>query len=49
LLELQCDILVPAALENQITEKNASKIKAKLIWRQLMAQRHQRPMIYSTR
>jgi glutamate dehydrogenase len=31
LLELQCDILVPAALKNQITEKNASKIKAKLI------------------
>jgi glutamate dehydrogenase (NAD(P)+) len=31
LLELQCDILVPAALEDQITEKNAAKIKAKLI------------------
>jgi len=31
LLELECDILVPAALENQITNKNASKIKAKFI------------------
>jgi len=31
LLELDCDILVPCALENQITHKNASKIKAKVI------------------
>lgn len=31
LLELQCDILAPAALENQITEENAHKIKAKAI------------------
>ncbi len=31
LLELPVDILVPAALENQITPKNAAKIKAKLI------------------
>lgn len=31
LLELETDILVLAALENQITEKNAQKIKAKLI------------------
>jgi glutamate dehydrogenase/leucine dehydrogenase len=31
LLVLQTDILVPAALEDQITEQNASKIKAKLI------------------
>lgn len=31
LLELDCDMLVPAALENQITEANADKIKAKTI------------------
>ncbi len=31
LLELDCDVLIPAALENQITEKNAGRIKAKLI------------------
>lgn len=30
-LELECDILVPAALENQITEENAGRIKAKII------------------
>ena len=30
-LELDCDILVPAALENQITGENAPRIKAKII------------------
>ncbi len=30
-LELECDILVPAALENQITAENAPRIKAKII------------------
>jgi len=30
-LELECDILVPAALENQITEENAPRIRAKII------------------
>ncbi len=31
LLETECDVLIPAALENQITCKNADKIKAKLV------------------
>ena len=31
LLELNVDFLIPAALENQITEENADKIKAKII------------------
>jgi glutamate dehydrogenase/leucine dehydrogenase len=31
ILELNCDILVPAALENAITMENADKIKTKLI------------------
>ena len=31
LLELACDILIPAALENQITSENADKIQASLI------------------
>jgi glutamate dehydrogenase (NAD(P)+) len=31
LLELDCDILIPAALENQITAANAGRIKARLI------------------
>jgi glutamate dehydrogenase (NAD(P)+) len=30
-LELDCDILVPAALENQITDENAPRVKAKII------------------
>ncbi len=31
LLELPCDILVPAALENQLTGQNASRVRASLI------------------
>jgi glutamate dehydrogenase (NAD(P)+) len=31
LLELKCDILVPAALERQITEKNAAKINCRIL------------------
>ena len=30
-LELECDILIPAALENQITEENAPRIKARIV------------------
>ncbi len=32
LLELKVDVLIPAALENVITDKNADKIKAKIIF-----------------
>ena len=31
LLELDCDVLIPAAIENQIGEHNAPKIKAKIV------------------
>jgi len=31
LLEVDCDILIPAALENQITDRNAGRVKAKLV------------------
>jgi glutamate dehydrogenase (NAD(P)+) len=31
LLELECDVLIPAALENQITSQNAEKVRAKLV------------------
>ncbi len=31
LLELDCDVLIPAAIENQIGEHNAPKIKAKVV------------------
>ncbi|HEX2625778.1 MAG TPA: Glu/Leu/Phe/Val dehydrogenase, partial [Candidatus Limnocylindrales bacterium] len=30
-LEVECDILIPAALENQITARNADNVKAKLV------------------
>src|SRR3954453_20924088 len=30
-LEVECDILVPAALENQITARNADNVKARLV------------------
>ena len=31
LLELPCDVLVPAALENQLTGRNASRVRARLV------------------
>lgn len=31
LLEIECDLLIPAAFENQITQANAGKVKAKAI------------------
>jgi len=31
ILELVCDVLIPAALENQITAENAAKIKTKIV------------------
>ena len=31
LLEVECEILVPAALENQITHRNADRIKARVV------------------
>jgi len=31
LLSLNCDVLIPAALENQITEENAGKVRTKVI------------------
>jgi glutamate dehydrogenase (NAD(P)+) len=31
LLELDVDVLIPAAIENQVTKKNADKIKAKIL------------------
>ncbi len=31
LLELECDVLIPAALENVITEQNADRVKARII------------------
>ncbi len=31
LLDLECDILIPAALENVITQENAARIKARII------------------
>jgi len=31
LLELQCDVLIPAALENQITMENADRVQARIV------------------
>jgi glutamate dehydrogenase (NAD(P)+) len=31
LLEIECDVLIPAALENQITQANAERIRAKIV------------------
>ena len=37
-LELDCDVLIPAALENQITAENAPRIRARIV-----AEGRQRP------
>jgi glutamate dehydrogenase (NAD(P)+) len=31
ILEIECDVLIPAALENQITASNAGKVKARIV------------------
>ena len=31
ILELDCDVLIPAALENTITEENASRVRSKIV------------------
>ena len=31
ILEIECDVLIPAALENQITARNAGSVKARLV------------------
>jgi glutamate dehydrogenase (NAD(P)+) len=31
ILEMECDVLIPAALENQLTKENAPRIKARII------------------
>jgi glutamate dehydrogenase (NAD(P)+) len=31
LLEIECDVLIPAALENQITNRNAEQVKARIV------------------
>jgi len=30
-IELKCDVLIPAAMENQITKENVAKVKAKMV------------------
>jgi glutamate dehydrogenase (NAD(P)+) len=30
-LELDCDVLIPAALENQLTRENAPRVKARIL------------------
>jgi glutamate dehydrogenase (NAD(P)+) len=40
ILELDVDVLIPAAIENVITEKNAGNIKAKIIAEAAMAQKN---------
>jgi glutamate dehydrogenase (NAD(P)+) len=30
-LEIECDVLIPAALENQLTDENAARIRAKIV------------------
>ena len=48
-LELECDILIPAALENVITGENAPRIKAKIIGEARKRSDHRRRRRYSCR
>jgi len=44
MLEMECDILIPAALENVVNGDNASRIKAKLLVKAANGPLHPRRM-----
>ena len=49
LLELECDVLVPAATENQITSQNADRSSAKFLPKAPMGRRRRPPMRFFTK